>query len=191
MSANEGPSKSDWKASREVPKCGAHCEHVHGDQADPEHDELVRLRGEVANLKAERDCLLATRKFWPFHVRTAVLTRDMEACTDIAEHEDRFIAGLQAARDTALAAAAEAMRKHDRAVEHATDEESQKWAAIAERDEARRELKKRCDESVLIEHAERMIEGEREACRMIAVTLLGHGNIGSAVVRAIRARGGG
>jgi hypothetical protein len=42
-----------WRKSRELPDCGAHCEHIHGDQADLEQVEIDNLRNEVVRLKKE------------------------------------------------------------------------------------------------------------------------------------------
>ncbi len=63
--------------------------------------ELAALRDEVARLRTERDCVLATRKVWPFHVREAIRRRDLSACAELAEGDEKFVADLQAARDGA------------------------------------------------------------------------------------------
>jgi hypothetical protein len=48
MNHNEGPSRGRWAKAAEDAKKPPHqcvdCADTHGDQADPEHDELVRLR---------------------------------------------------------------------------------------------------------------------------------------------------
>lgn len=71
------------------------CAVNHGDQADPEHDELIALRTENLDLKAERECLLVSRKYWPFSAREAVRRRDIEACRIAGEKRDQFVADLQ------------------------------------------------------------------------------------------------
>jgi hypothetical protein len=51
---NDKASKDEREAATKPGcKCTLHCEHVHGDQADPELDELIRLRAEVSRLTAE------------------------------------------------------------------------------------------------------------------------------------------
>ncbi len=68
---------------------------------DKEGLELASLRAEVVRLKAERECILATRKFWPFSVREAIRMLDLKACAEIAEQRDQFVADIQTARDRA------------------------------------------------------------------------------------------
>ncbi len=53
MSANEGPSRSDFKKSRELPDCGAHCEHIHGDQVSPDDVVIDGLRARVRELEEQ------------------------------------------------------------------------------------------------------------------------------------------
>ncbi len=98
MSGNEGPSKSDFQKSRELPDCGAHCEHEHGDQADPEGLELASLRAEVERLKVyldgvnsvaaaykrERDVLRAELDSETAHWTEAAVVAERSACGRLA-----------------------------------------------------------------------------------------------------------
>ena len=79
----------------------------------------------------------------------------------------------------------------------AADLRKQVATLTAERDAARAELSRRQDESVLIDHANRLIAGEREACaREVEEYRAQMGNCWSpldacdAIAAAIRARGG-
>lgn len=182
MSANEGPPRSDYQKAKELPKCGAECEHEHGDQAEDAEglellalrDEVMHLRrrlpaaqaiangiqchngpgsldkaaikamqwkaeavgkeladaraelrlleakvadlsddrlrsdavaelarsraatlgAEVADLKSERECILATRKFWIFSDREMIRRRDLAACRAHAEEREKFVHDL-------------------------------------------------------------------------------------------------
>lgn len=55
--SNEGPKRSDFQQAGHLPDCGAHCERIHGDQADPEADEIAALRRQLAEVTTERDAL--------------------------------------------------------------------------------------------------------------------------------------
>ncbi len=82
MSGNEGPSKSDWKKSRERPRCSEDCAHLHGDQALTTDELLIdELRAEVAALKTRQTAILADA----FRVAHAERAEEREACARVAD----------------------------------------------------------------------------------------------------------
>lgn len=138
--SNEGPKRSDFQQAGHLPDCGAHCERIHGDQADPEADEIAALRRQLAEVTTERDALklelAKTENGW----RETIKDRDaLEVAHD----------GCETAVDELIAKLA-TERKHRIAVERllgeATMETCDGWNAgnlarllIAERDGARAE----------------------------------------------------
>lgn len=81
--------------------------------ADPEADELSKLRAEVRQLKTENDCLWASRPFWIFSVREAVRRGDVEEVRANGANREAFVAALQAERDGARNEAAAFRRERD------------------------------------------------------------------------------
>lgn len=65
------------------------------------HSDLVNAADEIDDLRRELENVYATRKFWPFHVREAIRSRNTKACAVIAQAEEDFITHLQGKIDTA------------------------------------------------------------------------------------------
>ncbi len=57
--------------------------------------EVGSVMSEIADLKSERECILATRKFWIFSEREMIRRRDLPACRARAEERENYVIRLQ------------------------------------------------------------------------------------------------
>lgn len=196
------------------------CELRHGDQADPEHDELEQLRGEVAELKH-----LVNRKMGTILDLRAERDAALAACDSFEANSEEasevfevlYAAGLIPAVKpgprlaevvaAALAAAAEARRELASVTAERDRFDHQRTVYLNERNDRQKEVKRLRE--ILEQEVDTLTkfsaEREREACakvadsfeadaqahpRQNADTQLG-ADVASNIAAAIRARGGG